>query len=102
MEADPLGNITDYIYTIASSSALWYSIAVILLLMTSALISGSETALFSITGAEKEEFKNSRDPRERMIASLLERPDRLLATILIANNFVNIAIVLILEYFLRT
>ncbi|MBQ1969401.1 MAG: DUF21 domain-containing protein, partial [Flavobacteriales bacterium] len=102
MEADPLGNITDYIYTIASSSALWYSIAVILLLMTSALISGSETALFSITGAEKEEFKNSRDPRERMIASLLERPDRLLATILIANNFVNIAIVLILEYLLRT
>lgn len=102
METDPLSNILEHISSIAGSSALWYSIAVVLLLMTSALISGSETALFSITGAEREDFKHSKDPRERMIASLLERPDRLLATILIANNFVNIAIVLILEYLLRT
>ena len=69
--------------------------------MLSALMSGSETALFSLSKSEIEGFKNSSDSSERSIARLLARPERLLATILIANNFVNIGIVLIFEYLLR-
>ena len=64
-------------------------------------MSGSETALFSLSKSEIEGFKNSSDSSERSIARLLARPERLLATILIANNFVNIGIVLIFEYLLR-
>ena len=63
------------------------------LLGCSALISGAETALFSLssTELEEEEAKDS----SSIIVQLLKRPQKLLATILIANNLVNISIVLV-------
>jgi putative hemolysin len=76
-------------------------VLVLLLLLCSAMISGSEVALFSITPAQKAELKESKDKSSQTIIELLEKPDketgpkRLLATILIANNAVNIAIVLV-------
>lgn len=63
------------------------------LLGCSALISGAETALFSLssTELEEEEAKDS----SSIIVQLLKKPQKLLATILIANNLVNISIVLV-------
>jgi len=72
----------------------------IVLLVFSALVSGSEVAFFSLSPASKESLKEAGDSRSKRVIKLLEVPDhqsaskRLLATILIANNFINIAIVL--------
>lgn len=73
-----------------------------LLLVLSALISGSEVAFFSLNLADLEALKEDRRPGARRILSLLEKPASLLATILISNNFVNISIVLVSEVVLRS
>jgi len=69
----------------------------ILLLTTSALISGSEVALFSLKPSDFNEHEQLTD-REKIVIRLLDRPKKLLATILVANNFINIAIVLTYSY----
>jgi len=74
------------------------SVAVILLLICSALISGSEVAYFSLGPAELGEIEGKEDKSIGILRNLLERPKRLLATILIANNFINVAIVILSTY----
>lgn len=71
---------------------------ILFLLFCSALISGAEIAFFSLTPAdlEPEEGEQRSKPRE-IVARLLDTPKRLLATILIANNLINIAIVLVFD-----
>lgn len=68
---------------------------IVLLLMASALISGSEVAFFALGPAAVNglSHKNGRIPKA--ILELLGQPENLLATILIANNFVNVAIVIL-------
>lgn len=66
-----------------------------LLLFFSGLISGSEVALFSLTKSNVEEGLEKHPNAFRIIEKLLRRPKKLLATILVANNFINIAIVLL-------
>ncbi|MDA9843379.1 gliding motility-associated protein GldE [Flavobacteriaceae bacterium] len=79
------------------SNLIWIQwIVVILLLVGSALISGAEVAFFSLQLKAVEELdENNTDPRLQRVIALLKRPKRLLATILVANNFINIAIVLV-------
>src|SRR6056300_177600 len=79
------------------SNLIWIQwIVVILLLVGSALISGAEVAFFSLQLKAVEELdENNADPRLQRVIALLKRPKRLLATILVANNFINIAIVLV-------
>ncbi len=79
------------------SSVLISSILLILLLACSALISGAEVAFFSLTLTDLEETETSdqENPRLKMVARLLQKPKKLLATILVANNTINIAIVLL-------
>ena len=78
------------------TSFVWFKgIILFALIISSALISGAEVAFFSLNSAvlneaEEEELKNI-----SLIRSLLDRPNRLLAIILVANNFINIAIVLL-------
>ncbi|MDH3246239.1 MAG: DUF21 domain-containing protein, partial [Saprospiraceae bacterium] len=67
----------------------------------SALISGSEVAYFSLTPADLHELASEDTNSSKRILHLKEKPRILLATILICNNFVNIAIV-ILSYFLTS
>ena len=67
----------------------------ILLLACSALISGSETALFSLSSTEVEEEEQK--DGSSLIVQLLKRPQKLLATLLIANNLVNLSIVLVFD-----
>jgi len=67
----------------------------LILLTISALISGSEIAFFSLSNSEIENNFDENDKKAKIIKDLLKKPKRLLATILITNNFINIAIVLI-------
>ncbi len=68
---------------------------VLLLLLLSGLISGSEVAFFSLNHKDYEDFEKEDSPAARRILNLARQPRTLLATILIANNFINIAIVLV-------
>jgi len=71
-------------------------IALIILLIISALISGSEVAFFSLS---KTELNNAEDSKKNnLVSKILEQPKKLLATILITNNFINILIVLLFAY----
>jgi len=69
-----------------------------LLLLCSALISGAEVALFSLKRNDVEEGLEQKSKRIEIIAKLLESPKKLLATILVANNFINIAIVILFAF----
>ena len=70
----------------------------LLLLVCSALISGAEVALFSLTRTDLDKGLEEKSKRIQIISMLLVRPKKLLATILIANNFINIAIVILFAY----
>ncbi len=71
----------------------------LLLLCISAFVSSSETAFFSLTPRHIEELKKGEHRSDKTVLELLERPNILLATILITNNFVNIALTLLLAVF---
>jgi len=67
------------------------------LLLCSALISGAEVAFFSLTPANFITEDGKRSKTQIIVINLLEKPKKLLATILVANNFINIAIVLLFD-----
>ena len=67
------------------------------LLLCSALISGAEVAFFSLTPANFITEDGKRSKTQNIVINLLEKPKKLLATILVANNFINIAIVLLFD-----
>ncbi|WP_323674125.1 gliding motility-associated protein GldE [Gelidibacter japonicus] len=70
-------------------------ILIVALLVCSALISGAEVAFFSLTRSDIDEGLEEKSTAFQIISRLLERPKKLLATILVANNFINIAIVIL-------
>lgn len=65
------------------------------LLFISAAVSGSEVAFFSLSPGDVEELQAGDNPKNGRVLTLLTRPKKLLATILIANNGINIGIVLL-------
>lgn len=72
------------------------SIGVLLiLLLCSALVSGAEVAFFSLTPSDKETIGEDSSKSAITTLELLESPKGLLATILITNNFINVAIILL-------
>ena len=82
-----------------STGAIIALILSFLLLICSAFVSGSEIAFFSLTPADMNELEEERTANDRRILALLADSERLLATILCSNNFVNVAIILLLNYF---
>ncbi len=70
--------------------------------MISALVSGSEVAFFSLTPRELQDMRTKPDARDVAILSLLDDVDSLLATILVANNLVNICIVILTSNIIDT
>lgn len=64
----------------------------------SALVSGSETAFFSMSPQDIDNIKKNKNKTSDYLNRLLEKQDHLLATVLIFNNFINIAIILISTY----
>lgn len=99
MDIDPLpathmlAQITTIDFGISQIIAL--SIAALALLI-SGFISGSEIAFFSLTPAQLEEIEDT--PKGNALKKLLSVPERLLATILIANNTVNVTIVILCNF----
>jgi len=76
------------------------SCVLLLLLICSALISGSEVAFFSLNASDLESLEENNAENER-INNLLKQPEELLGTILIANNFVNVGIVILSSFLLN-
>ena len=75
-------------------------LVVVFLLLGSALVSGSEVAFFSLTHNDFDKLQRENDGSSRRILFLKEKPRKLLATILISNNFINIAIVILYDFIL--
>lgn len=76
------------------------SCILLLLLICSALISGSEVAFFSLNASDLESLEENNAENEK-INNLLKQPEELLGTILIANNFVNVGIVILSSFLLN-
>jgi len=91
---DPDPSQLSIISTISSGDQLLYICIFILLLIASALISGAEVAFFGLSNTELED-ENEDFSRRQIVRNLLQKPKKLLATILIANNAINITSVLI-------
>jgi len=73
-------------------------VVILVLLFFSALISGTEVALFSLSQKDIDEATFQNQAKGNLISDLLKKPKKLLATLLIANNFINIAIVIIFSF----
>ncbi|MBN1943523.1 MAG: HlyC/CorC family transporter [Phycisphaerae bacterium] len=69
----------------------WYGAVMAICLLASAFFSGSETALFTLTPAQRHEMRSSRHWPSRLAARLAGRPRTLLNTLLLGNMLVNIA-----------
>ena len=69
-------------------------IIILVLLLLTAITAGAETAYFSLTAKDINYIKTKEQPSARQAIHLLDQPKMLLATILVANNFINIAIVI--------
>ncbi|QBN19651.1 gliding motility-associated protein GldE [Flavobacterium nackdongense] len=73
-------------------------IAIFALLFCSALVSGAEVALFSLSQKDIDDTLQEHPSKGKIISELLEKPKKLLATLLVANNFINIGVVILFSY----
>lgn len=70
-------------------------IFILFLLFCSALISGSEVAYFSLSASERQKIEGQATRKNTYLLKNLESPEQLLATLMVANNFVTVAIVIL-------
>ncbi|WP_412986940.1 gliding motility-associated protein GldE [Pontimicrobium sp. IMCC45349] len=96
MDPEPFSLVLSF--TTIDMSIVSGFVLLFILLICSALISGAEVALFSLTQKDLDDVQESNSKPMHIVAKLLERPKKLLATILVANNFINIAIVILFAY----
>ncbi|REH00117.1 gliding motility-associated protein GldE [Flavobacterium aquicola] len=73
-------------------------IGIVILLFCSAIVSGAEVALFSLSQKDLEDSILENSSKGKIIARLLEKPKKLLATLLVANNFINIGVVILFSF----
>ncbi len=99
MDGDPQHYITFFLLAAQLGTEIWFSIGVlIILLASSALVSGSEVAFFSLSPSDRNELEDNKNKSSETVKLLLSKPKDLLAVILILNNFINIAIVILASY----
>lgn len=80
----------------------WIALSIaVLLLFASAMISGSEVAFFSLSPKDKEKLDADEKPGDAIVEKLLEKSERLMAAILIGNNLVNVAIIMLFTLFMN-
>jgi putative hemolysin len=84
-----------------SFSILLAIVGMFLLLLIVALVSAAESAFFSLSPTDMEALKTSDEKTDEKILSLIEGPKRLLATLLISVNFINIAIVILSSFIIE-
>ncbi len=87
--------ILDVIFYPISIGFVFGIVALIVLLFISSLISGSESAFFSLNPTDLNHLKENPTKRNRIALQLLEKPEQLLASILITNNLVNVGIIIL-------
>ena len=73
-------------------------VGIFILLFLSAIVSGAEVALFSLSQKDIDETLQENNPRGKIISNLLDKPKKLLATLLVANNFFNIGVVILFSF----
>lgn len=93
MDPDPL-SLVQFLFVFNSLIAV-KSIILVILLIFSALISGAEVAFFGLSPTDINELEEEKKAKGKIVSKLLQDPKKLLATILIANNAINIGIVLL-------
>jgi Mg2+/Co2+ transporter CorB len=82
-----------------SVGAIIAIVLAVLLLFASGFVSASEIAFFSLSPNDLSEIEEEEHSSDKRIMALLEDSERLLATILISNNFVNVTIIMLCNYF---
>ena len=75
-----------------------YMLVIFVLIFLSALISGSEVSFFSLNSQNLEDLSKIDEKKEKKIRNFLKNPNKLLAIILITNNFINVAIIILFSY----
>jgi gliding motility-associated protein GldE len=88
----PVPGVVVYPFTVSIGISIF---VMLILLLLVALVSAAESAFFSLAPADMEELKESDEKRDDKILLLINTPKRLLATLLISINFINIAIVIL-------
>jgi putative hemolysin len=73
-------------------------LAIFILLFCTALVSGAEVAFFSLTPKDLDDSSQSHPAKTKIITTLLRKPKKLLATLLVANNFINIGVVILFSF----
>lgn len=103
MDPEPIQSFIFFLIKLnpVTTGIFWGIVSSVILLFSSALVSGSEVAFFSLSPAQKNELTELDTKKSNLILFLLSKPEKLLATILIANNFINVGIVMISAYVLN-
>ena len=83
-----------FAYTLDTNLVFGF-VAIFALLFCSALVSGAEVALFSLSQKDVDDTLQEHPSKGKIISKLLEKPKKLLATLLVANNFLNIGVVIL-------
>ena len=97
---DPEPSFT--LFSTVDTNMLFGIIGIIILLFCSAMVSASEVALFSLNQTDLDELNKTNSSKSSVINQLLSKPKKLLATILVANNFINIGIVILFSFSLNS
>ena len=87
--------LTIYLAINSVGFVLWTIIGIVFLIILSGLFSASENSFFSITKQDKMDLATSKSAKDLAVLNQLAKPKELLATILIANNFVNVSLVIL-------
>jgi len=91
-------SLQDHIVNTPDFKTIIGLVILIILLFISALMSGSEVAFFSLSPADLKKLKLSKSKRSKGVLKLYGMPQKLLSTILVANNFVNISIIILASF----
>ena len=94
--ADLFDGVTVTTPTIGAIIAI---VLAVILLYASGFVSASEIAFFSLSPGDLSEIEEGQTSSDRRISALLDDSEHLLATILISNNFVNVTIIMLCNYF---
>lgn len=84
-----------FLQYILDTNLVFGFVAIFTLLFCSALVSGAEVALFSLSQKDIDDTLQHHPSKGKIISELLEKPKKLLATLLVANNFINIGVVIL-------
>ena len=100
---DYLSQLTDIFSGITvnppSLAAIFAIISAVMLLLASGFASASEIAFFSLSPSDLNDIEEDNHPSDQKIRSLLDNSESLLATVLITNNFVNVTIIMLCNFF---